>query len=295
MSYRIVLSIKRIERLWNKRIGANMASVVKKKAIPAKPEMTAQEKKQAKRKANEEAMCWTQEPDRKRSENGKEMTLFQYMNTPLHRKWGLELKHLKNGLTQEQIGNSRKDKRLTEPCKEKTGKGSIRFCSNCRRKVRRMQLKVNNVTLAKRKEEGKAGHHKKYRGKDTIIIKALKKLGEDPEKRIGQGKTLGQALLAKVEKILPELTGANANPAKAAGRKSSEKDAKAPVHKSESKVKQGPLSKPKKSTKKIIEEHQQAQATVLKSLDSGPVITNSEPDPALMQAAANVPSAQIAP
>jgi hypothetical protein len=277
-----------------------MASVVKKNPTPEKKaQLTAQEKKAAKKQANDNALCWTQEPSRKRSEDGAEQTLNQYLTTELHKRWGLKVEHLKNGLTAEQIGGSHKDKRLTDPCKDYTGSARVKFCINCRRKTRKMQLKINNETLADNQAKGKAGHHKQYRGKPTEAVLKLKKLGEDPEKRIKQGEPLPKTLAEKLASV--EL--GEKNPAKAAAKKPVEKKGPAPkapkaakeaaasmrkamkktakpglqgVIDTANKVKQGPLSKPKKVKK-----------------DQQPKLPGMEPDPALMAAAATVPAAQV--
>lgn len=51
----------------------------------------------------------------------------------------------------------------------KTKKAGLRWCASHKKQIRKVQLKLNNVTWRKRIEEGKAGHHLSYRGKPTAF------------------------------------------------------------------------------------------------------------------------------
>jgi predicted RNase H-like nuclease len=159
-------------------------------------------------------------------------------------------------------------------------------------------------------EKGEAGHHRKYRGKPTIIVKALEKVGEDPDKRIAQGEPIGQRLMEKLTKVIPEII---AGPAKASAKKpKAEKKGPAPKAAKEaaasmrkamkkdkktteieasyteptgSKVKQGPITKKPKGKK--VNDKQETLGGLM--AEAGMI----KPDPGLMAAASQVPAAQV--
>lgn len=257
----------------------NMASI-KKAQQQLKEEKSKPEKsktkllKEERRKRDAEAKCWTVVPAEQRQYRSKTLTLHEYLDTPLHRKWDINIKALKTGLSVEQIGKS-KNKRLAMPCEELTGNARSIFCRSCKVKVRKFQLKTNNVTWGKRRKNGEAGHHKTYGDKPTATVIKLKALGEDVDKRIAQGQALPKHLQEKLAKIeTPEQ-----NPAKAAAKpqkkvrtfKQAVKNAAEQIKAGEkSKVKQGPLSKPKRKPK-AESKQQDLLPTPPPAVSAGPV------------------------
>jgi hypothetical protein len=243
-----------------------MASLKKQVAEEKKPTKTkaAKPPKVKDPGPNPELKCWSQDPSLKHHYEGKLYTLQEYLDIPLHKKWNLTIKDIKDGLPKEKLGDSA-DKRLTEPCKGKVLKQRSKFCPNCKRRVRKFQLKVNNAPWLKRHKAGVAGHYQKYRGKPTELAKQLKKLGEDPKKRLVPGKPLPKVLVEKLEKAeapkvkvkaepkpkppkeKPVNTGKWKKPKKVSDSRKKQLDTAAAM--TGGKVKQGPITKEKRPVK----------------------------------------------